>query len=68
MWDHERTTTALPPRPVNVKPHPRGVELGQLIQMLSNTESHTLRQFLEKDFSRVGRKTAAGSSNKRIII
>lgn len=57
-WDHERTTTALPPRPVNVKPHPRGVELGQLIQMLSNTESPTLLQFLEKDFSRVGRKTA----------
>jgi DNA topoisomerase-6 subunit B len=57
-WDHERTSTTLPPRPVNVKPHPRGVELGQLIQMLRNTESHTLLQFLEHDFSRVGRKTA----------
>jgi len=57
-WDHERTSTALPPRPVNVKPHPRGVELGQLISMLSNTESRTLLQFLENDLSRVGRKTA----------
>lgn len=58
-WDHERASTDLPHRPVNVKPHPRGVELGQLIQMLSNTESRTLLQFLENDFSRIGRKTAA---------
>lgn len=57
-WDHERTSTDLPYRPVNVKPHPRGVELGQLIQMLNNTTSRTLLQFLEHDFSRVGRKTA----------
>ncbi len=58
QWEHERTSTELPPRPVNVKPHPRGVELGQLIAMLSNTESRTLLQFLEHDLSRVGRKTA----------
>ena len=58
QWDHERSSAELPPRPVNVKPHPRGVELGQLIQMLSNTESRTLLQFLENDLSRVGPKTA----------
>ena len=58
QWDHERSSTELPARPVNIKPHPRGVELGQLIQMLSNTESRTLLQFLENDLSRVGRKTA----------
>lgn len=57
-WEHDRSTIALPPRPVNIKPHPRGVELGQLIQMLSNTPCRTLLQFLEKDFSRVGRMTA----------
>lgn len=58
QWDHERRSTELPPLPVNVKPHPRGIELGQLIQMLSNTESRTLLQFLENDFSRIGRKTS----------
>jgi len=58
QWDHERSSTDLPRRPVNIKPHPRGIELGHLIQMLSNTESRTLRQFLENDLSRVGRKTA----------
>ena len=45
-------------RPVDVKPHPRGIELGQLIQMLSNTPCRTLLQFLQREFSRVGRKTA----------
>lgn len=57
-WDRERTSSELPPRPANVKPHPRGVELGQLIQMLNNTDCRTLLQFLEHDFSRVGPQTA----------
>ena len=56
--DYNRSSTELPFRPANIKPHPKGVELGQLIQMLSNTESRTLLHFLEHEFSRVGRKTA----------
>ena len=43
---------------VEIKPHPRGVELGHLIQMLHRTQCRTLRQFLENEFSRVGRTTA----------
>lgn len=54
----ERSSEELPPRPVEIKPHPRGVELGRLIQMLNHTKSRTLLQFLENEFSRVGRKTA----------
>jgi DNA topoisomerase-6 subunit B len=56
--DHERTVSALPSLPVDIAPHPLGIELGQLIQMLSNTRCRTLLQFLEHEFSRVGRKTA----------
>ena len=52
------SVSELPPRPVEIKPHPRGVELGQLIQMLHHTKCRTLRQFLEHEFSRVGHKTA----------
>ncbi|MGD2112421.1 MAG: DNA topoisomerase VI subunit B, partial [Gammaproteobacteria bacterium] len=55
---YTRSTTALPPQPAEIKPHPRGVELGRLIQMLNHTRSRTLLQFLENEFSRVGRKTA----------
>ena len=56
--EYERSTTVVPPRPMEIKPHPQGVELGVLIQMLSHTPASTLVQFLEEDFSRVGRKTA----------
>jgi DNA topoisomerase-6 subunit B len=54
----ERTSNELPQRPAEIKPHPRGVELGRLIQMLSHTECRTLLHFLEDEFSRVGRATA----------
>ena len=53
-----RSVTDLPPRPVTIKPHPHGVELGMLIQMLNHTASRSLLTFLEQEFSRVGRKTA----------
>lgn len=55
---YQRSTDTLPPRPTEIKPHPRGVELGRLIQMLSHTRSRTLLQFLEHEFSRVGSTTA----------
>ncbi len=53
-----RSINKLPPRPIEIKPHPYGVELGRLIQMLNNTSSRTLLRFLVDEFSCVGRKTA----------
>ncbi len=53
-----RSIDKLPPRPIEIKPHPYGVELGRLIQMLNNTASRTLLRFLVDEFSCVGRKTA----------
>ena len=53
-----RSTDRLPPRPKEIKPHPRGVELGRLIQMLSSTKSRSLLRFLVDEFSCVGKKTA----------
>lgn len=53
-----RGTKDLPKRPVEIKPHPYGVELGILMTMLKNTEARTLQSFLMKEFSRVGSGTA----------
>ncbi len=53
-----RSTRELPKRPTEIKPHPYGIELGRLIQMLNNTASRTLLRFLVDEFSCVGRKTA----------
>jgi DNA topoisomerase-6 subunit B len=49
-----RATDKLPADPKEIKPHPKGVELGLLIKMLSDTESRTMQSFLTNDFSRVG--------------
>ncbi len=54
----ERSVRRLPRRPAEIKPHPYGIELGRLIQMLSSTEKRTLLQFLVHEFSRVGKMTA----------
>lgn len=55
----ERSIDELPPRPKEIKPHPYGIELGRLIQMLSGTASSTLMKFLVDEFSCVGKKTAS---------
>jgi DNA topoisomerase-6 subunit B len=55
----ERSTDVLPPRPQEIKPHPHGIELGRLIQMLNATDSRSLKKFLVDEFSRVGAKTAS---------
>jgi DNA topoisomerase VI subunit B len=54
----ERNVQTLPPLPREIKPHPQGVELGRLIQMLSGTKRSTLLQFLVGEFSGVGQTTA----------
>ncbi|TKJ17273.1 DNA topoisomerase VI subunit B [Candidatus Woesearchaeota archaeon B3_Woes] len=53
-----RATDNLPKKPVEIKPHPYGIELGMLMRMAKDTESRTLQSFLTNDFSRVGSGTA----------
>ncbi|MFB6069930.1 MAG: DNA topoisomerase VI subunit B [Halanaeroarchaeum sp.] len=48
----------LPAETEEIRPHPHGVELGTLLKMLSQTDSHSARGFLQEEFTRVGRKTA----------
>jgi DNA topoisomerase VI subunit B len=53
-----RAANSLPREPKEIKPHPYGVELGVLMQMLKTTKAKRLRSFLMQDFSRVGTKVA----------
>lgn len=53
-----RATKELPKEPVEIKPHPYGIELGILIKMLKDTRSSTLQGFLQSDFCRVSSKVA----------
>jgi DNA topoisomerase-6 subunit B len=55
---YEATSKVVPERGEEIKPHPYGVELGELIKMLRQTSSRWLSGFLREDFCRVGPKVA----------
>jgi len=48
-----RVAPELPKAPLEIKPHPHGVELGILLKMLHETRARNLRGFLSTEFSRV---------------
>jgi len=50
---YERSTTQLPEEPKEIKPHPYGIEMGRLAQMLSEAEEGSLSQFFSANFTRV---------------
>ena len=52
--EYPRAIEELPEEPKEIKPHPKGIELGTLIQMLERTKQRQLGGFLTKDFCRVG--------------
>ncbi len=54
----ERVTTRMPRKTQEIKPHPHGIEIGQLMKMLSSTDSKKVLSFLVNEFSRVGYTTA----------
>jgi DNA topoisomerase-6 subunit B len=55
---YHRAVKVMPKIPDEILPHPHGVELGLLMQMLKDTESRTVRSALAHDFSRVSDQTA----------
>ncbi len=48
-----RVSDELPREPQEIKPHPHGIELGMLLNMLSDSPGKNVKQVLEDDFSRV---------------
>lgn len=49
----ERATDIMPPRPKEIKPHPEGMEIGDLIKYAGKTQQKTLKAFIKSDFSRI---------------
>ncbi|RQD82384.1 MAG: DNA topoisomerase VI subunit B, partial [Methanocalculus sp. MSAO_Arc2] len=54
----ERVSGEVPPCPQSIKPHPYGIEFGILKRMVAASDA-TVEAFLQEEFSRVGKKTAA---------
>ncbi len=55
---YARVTEELPPETAEILPHPHGVELGVLMQMLRESKARTVSSFLSSEFSRVSTRLA----------
>jgi DNA topoisomerase-6 subunit B len=53
-----RVTDEMPREPLEIQPHPYGVELGMLQKILQDTEAKTISAALQSEFSRVTPKVA----------
>ncbi len=54
----ERASDAVPRPTTEIKPHPEGVELGELLSMAKYTESLKVTSFLNTEFSRISYRVA----------
>ena len=54
----ERASETVPPPTKEVKPHPEGVELGEMLSMAKYTESLKMTSFLNTEFSRISYRVA----------
>jgi len=57
-YEYSRQSDELPFMPVEIKPHPYGVEIGVLYKMARDSRSKTISEFLRKEFSRVSQPLA----------
>ena len=55
---YEHLADELPPEPKAIRPHPHGIELGVLLDMLKMTKSRNVKGFLEHEFSRMSAKVS----------
>ncbi len=51
-----RTSKTLPGKPTEIKPHPKGITVDELITMAHKTTGHKTNSFLKNDFDRMGDK------------
>ena len=56
-YSYKRITREIP-KLYETKPHPHGIEIGVLERMLKETRCRTILDFLVRDFSSIGKKTA----------
>jgi DNA topoisomerase-6 subunit B len=57
IW-FDRAAHELPREPIEIKPHPHGVELGLLIRMMQEARGQSVKQTLMQSFSRVSASVA----------
>ncbi len=63
-YEYPRRDNEMPFLPVEIKPHPYGVEIGILFKMARQSVSKTLVEFLRSEFSRVSPRLASEIAQK----
>ena len=53
----KRTHNQIPELPKEVKPHPKGITVDEIISMVKNTKARTIASFIANDFDRTGAKS-----------
>ncbi len=59
-----RAVNELPPETQEIQPHPKGVELGTLLQMMKDSEAPSVYKFLQDEFSKVSSASASSICEK----
>lgn len=57
-WTFEKATEIVPPKPKEIKPHPEGMEIGDLMKYAHSSKQKDVEAFLRQDFSRVTKRIA----------
>jgi DNA topoisomerase-6 subunit B len=57
-YNFDRATDQMPPTSKEIKPHPDGIELGTLMNMIKATKEKNLAKFLQNDFNRISERVA----------
>ena len=52
-WTFERATETMPPKSKEIKPHPQGMEIGDMMAYSYVSEQKNVKDFLVRDFCRV---------------
>lgn len=60
----ERSHTYIPEKPIEMKPHPRGVAVDELITLSKYTDARKVSSFLKNEFDRMGDKAIAEISKQ----
>ena len=57
-WTFEKATEIVPIKPTEIKPHPEGMEIGDLMKYAQSSKQKNVESFLRQDFSRVTKRIA----------
>ncbi len=60
----ERTNKTIPSKPIEMRPHPKGATVDEILTLSKSTDARKINSFLKNEFDRMGDKAISGISKK----